>query len=92
MPIQGTAADIMKLAMINLHRALHEEKLKARMLLQVHDEVVLEVPDDELSRTAPLVREVLVGAYQLAVPLKVDVEVGQNWLEARIHAFSVDNY
>jgi DNA polymerase-1 len=81
MPIQGTAADIMKLAMINLHRALHEEKLKARMLLQVHDEVVLEVPDDELSRTAPLVREVLVGAYQLAVPLKVDVEVGQNWLE-----------
>ena len=81
MPIQGTAADIMKLAMINLHRELARQNLKARMLLQVHDEVVLEVPDEELSQVAPLVRQVMVDAYHLAVPLKVDVEVGQNWLE-----------
>jgi len=81
MPIQGTAADIIKIAMIRLHRALRERGLRSRMLLQVHDELVLEAPDDEVESVVPLVREVMGGAFELAVPLKVDVEVGQNWLE-----------
>ncbi len=81
MPIQGTAADIIKIAMIRLHRALREQGLRARMLLQVHDELVLEAPDDEVETVVPLVREVMGNAFQLSVPLKVDVEVGQNWLE-----------
>ncbi|MFQ5420354.1 MAG: DNA polymerase, partial [Anaerolineae bacterium] len=81
MPIQGTSADIMKLAMIQLHQALQTQNFQARMLLQVHDEVVLEVPDAEVSQVVPLVRQVMVDAFELSVPLKVDVEVGQNWLE-----------
>jgi len=81
MPIQGTAADIIKIAMIRLHRALGEKGLSARMLLQVHDELVLEAPDAEVDAVVPLVREVMVNAFELAAPLKVDVEVGQNWLE-----------
>ena len=81
MPIQGTAADIIKIAMIRLHQALQERSLRAAMILQVHDELVLEVPEDELPVVAPLVREVMEGAYELKAPLKVDVEVGPNWLE-----------
>jgi len=81
MPIQGTAADIIKIAMIRLHQALRQRGLRARMLLQVHDELVLEAPDDEVETVVPLVREVMGNAFELSVPLKVDVEVGQNWLE-----------
>jgi DNA polymerase-1 len=81
MPIQGTAADIIKIAMIRLHQALRERRLRSRMLLQVHDELVLEAPDDEVDAVIPLVQDVMGGASELAVPLKVDVEVGQNWLE-----------
>lgn len=84
MPIQGTAADIMKIAMINLHRALHEKGFKAKMLLQVHDEVVLSAPDNELSQLIPLVCQQMEEASDLSVRLKVDVEVGQNWLEMEI--------
>ena len=81
MPIQGTAADIMKIAMINLFRALREKGFSARMLLQVHDEVVLEAPENEVAAVVPIVRAEMVNAYRLSVPLKVDVEIGQNWLE-----------
>jgi DNA polymerase-1 len=81
MPIQGTAADIIKIAMIRLHRTMRERNLRARMLLQVHDELVLEAPDEEIKSVVPLVRQVMCSAYELAAPLKVDVEVGQNWLE-----------
>ncbi len=81
MPIQGTAADIMKIAMINLQRAMTARGFKARMLLQVHDEVVLEAPEDEVETLVPVVRAEMVNAYPLSVPLKVDVEIGQNWLE-----------
>ncbi|GAB4533970.1 MAG: DNA polymerase I [Anaerolineae bacterium] len=84
MPIQGTAADIIKIAMIRLHNALRERGLRARMLLQVHDELVLEAPDEEVEAVVPLVREVMGGAFELSVPLKVDVEVGQNWLEMEV--------
>ncbi|MEJ5200144.1 MAG: DNA polymerase I, partial [Anaerolineae bacterium] len=80
-PIQGTAADIIKIAMIRLHRALAEGGYRARMLLQVHDELVLEVPEAELTVVGPLVREVMEGAYPLKAALKVDLEAGPNWYE-----------
>lgn len=80
-PIQGTAADIIKMAMVRLHAALVEQGLRSRMLLQVHDELVLEVPDDELQVAAALVRQVMEGAYTLDAGLTVDVEVGPNWFE-----------
>lgn len=80
-PIQGTAADIIKMAMIRLHAALAEQGLHSRMLLQVHDELVLEVPDGELAEAAALVRAVMESAYTLDAGLTVDVEVGPNWFE-----------
>ncbi|MGC8839021.1 MAG: DNA polymerase I [Anaerolineae bacterium] len=80
-PIQGTAADIIKLAMIRIHRALQEQGLRTRMTLQVHDELVFEVPKEELGRVAPLVREIMEGAFPLDAPLKVDMKVGANWEE-----------
>ena len=81
MPIQGTAADIIKIAMVQLHEVLQQRGMRSRILLQVHDELVVEAPDDEVEATIPLLREVMSGAFQLTVPLKVDVEVGANWLE-----------
>lgn len=81
MPIQGTAADIMKQAMIDLHRALQEQNLASRMLLQVHDELVLEAPEDELDRVVALTRDKMCHAETLKAPLEVEVEAGQNWLE-----------
>jgi DNA polymerase-1 len=80
-PIQGTAADIIKIAMIRLHRRLKEAGLSARMLLQVHDELVLEAPDQEVAQTVALLREEMENAYALTVPLRVDVEVGPNWFD-----------
>jgi DNA polymerase I len=79
MPIQGTAADIMKLAMIRLHRHLRESGTRARMLLSVHDEVLLEVPRDEVEQLAPQVRDVMEGALALDVPLDVDLKTGDDW-------------
>jgi DNA polymerase-1 len=78
-PIQGSAADIMKIAMIRLHDRLRAAGLRARMLLQVHDELVLETPPEEIEAIASLVRTTMEDAYELAVPLRVDVEVGPNW-------------
>lgn len=80
-PIQGSAADIMKQAMIDLHTAIRERKLRSRILLQVHDELVLEAPEDEVLEAAELTRKVMREAYPLKVPLKVDVETGANWLD-----------
>jgi len=82
-PIQGSAADILKQAMLDLHARLRAAGLRSRMILQVHDELVLEAPDAELAQVAALVREAMEGAYSLAVPLKVDVERGRNWEEMR---------
>ena len=81
MPIQGSAADIIKLAMLRLHRMLREQNLGGRMLLQVHDEVVLEVPEGELQETSRVVHEAMEHAIELDVALKIDVEVGPNWLD-----------
>ena len=82
-PIQGTAADLMKKAMIEVWRALREKKFGARMILQVHDELVFEVPDKETSRVEPLVKEKMEGVFKLAVPLKVRLSWGINWAEAK---------
>jgi DNA polymerase-1 len=79
MPIQGAAADIMKFAMIRVDRALHESGMEAHQLLQVHDELVLETPRDEVVALVPLLREAMGGAADLRVPLDVDVKVGHNW-------------
>ncbi|NLG28904.1 MAG: DNA polymerase I, partial [Chloroflexi bacterium] len=81
MPIQGSAADILKLAMIALDRHLTERGLAAAMVLQVHDELVLEVPAAELDVVRPLVIDTMQNAYPLSVPLKVDAAVGTNWME-----------
>jgi DNA polymerase-1 len=78
-PIQGTAADIMKIAMINVQDALASSGLKSRMILQVHDELVLEVPVDELEMAVILVRRVMEEAYKLDIPLLTEARSGVNW-------------
>jgi DNA polymerase-1 len=83
MPVQGSAADIMKLAMIRLDRRLREQKLRARMVLQVHDELVLEVPEAEVEAAKALVVEVMENAYTLSVPLKVQASLGKTWMEMK---------
>lgn len=81
MPIQGTAADIIKIAMINLARALDEGKYKARLILQVHDELVLEVPEAEVDTVARLTVEIMEAAWALDAPLVADARTGPNWAE-----------
>lgn len=78
-PIQGSAADIIKIAMLRLERALQESNLRSRMLLQVHDELVLEVPEGEVETIVPLVTEMMEEAYRLDAPLRVDVRTGPTW-------------
>jgi DNA polymerase-1 len=80
-PIQGTAADIMKIAMLQVPGELIEAGLSAKMLLQVHDELVLECPEEELQQTADLVSEVMQKAYLLKIPLQTDARSGPNWNE-----------
>ncbi|MGQ9561101.1 MAG: DNA polymerase I [Candidatus Oleimicrobiaceae bacterium] len=82
MPIQGSAADLIKVAMINISRALRASGLKSKMILQVHDELVFEVPKSELAEVRELVRQEMEQAITLNVPIKVDIGVGRNWLEA----------
>ncbi|MDW8059255.1 MAG: DNA polymerase I [Thermomicrobium sp.] len=81
MPLQGTAADIMKLAMIRIHRALQERGFTSRMLLQVHDELVFEVPESELQSVSELVVSLMSSVVELAVPLEVDAKAGPNWAD-----------
>jgi DNA polymerase-1 len=78
-PVQGTAADVMKLAMIQVPGALHKAGLSARLLLQVHDELVLEVPEAEIEKTARLVQHVMSEAYALDIPLETEARIGKNW-------------
>ena len=82
-PIQGSAADIIKMAMIQLEKRLKEEKLEAKMLLQVHDELVFEVPENELTQLDALVKEVMENAVTLSVPLVTDSSWGKTWYEAK---------
>ncbi len=81
--IQGSAADLIKLAMIKIHRRLREEQLSARMLLQIHDELVFEVPPNELAHVAQLVSDEMSGVLELTVPLKVDLKSGDNWADCQ---------
>ena len=79
MPIQGSAADIMKLAMIELDRYLREHELRTQMTLTVHDELVFEMPVDERDRLVEVVPDLMASVYSLRVPLQVDLKIGQNW-------------
>ena len=79
--IQGSAADLIKRAMLAVDRAIGEHGLRARMLLQIHDELVFECPESEVERLAIAVREAMTRALALDVPLKVDIAVGPNWLD-----------
>ena len=81
MPIQGTNADMIKIAMVSLQRQLEELELRTRMILQVHDELVLEVPDTEMDLARELVRGAMEGAMPLRVPVKVEMKAGRNWYE-----------
>ncbi len=81
MPIQGTAADIIKIAMINLHRHIREKRYRSRMILQVHDELLFECPRDEVELLAPDVKRLMESAMPLQVPVVVDLKVGANWDE-----------
>ena len=83
--IQGTAADLIKLAMIRIHRRLREERLPARMLLQIHDELLFETPPAAAADLAMLVQQEMSGVMELAVPLKVDVKIGPNWAECEAY-------
>ncbi|MFP3879436.1 MAG: DNA polymerase I [Dehalococcoidia bacterium] len=80
-PVQGTSADIIKVAMIDLHREMQRRNLKSKMLLQVHDDLLFEVPENEVEEMKSLVPELMTGAVELRVPLKVDTKLGRNWAE-----------
>ncbi len=81
MEIQSSAADLIKLAMLNVHRRLNSEKRQAKMLLSVHDELVFEAPPKEVPAVAALVREEMINAMKLDVPLDVELAAGKNWLD-----------
>jgi DNA polymerase I len=81
-PIQGTAADMIKIAMIEIHRELKQRNLKTCMLLQVHDELVFDLRISEKEEVLPLVEEKMRSAIQLPVPIAVELGIGKNWLEA----------
>ena len=81
-PMQGSAADIIKIAMINIFDELEKKQLNSKMILQVHDELVFEVLNEEIEELSYIVKEKMQNAYQLKVPLKVDIGIGKNWLEA----------
>jgi DNA polymerase-1 len=82
-PLQGTAADLIKIAMIRIHRELTDKRLRTRLLLQVHDELVLESPADEVDEIRRLVKSEMESVQKLRVPLVVDVGVGANWRDAK---------
>jgi DNA polymerase I len=81
-PVQGTAADLIKIAMINIHRKLKERSFGTRMILQIHDELLFEAPEGELETVSVMIREEMEGALSLSVPLKVEIGHGANWAEA----------
>ena len=82
-PVQGSAADILKKAMVNIYNIFNEKKLRSKMLLQVHDELIFNVYNDELDIVRDIVYNTMVNVVNLSVPLDVDIEVGNNWYEAK---------
>jgi DNA polymerase-1 len=81
-PIQGSAADIIKIAMINIHKKLRTENWKSKMLLQVHDELVFDVHHSEIETIKPMIKHEMENAFKMDVPLEVEMGVGKNWFEA----------
>ena len=82
-PIQGTAADIMKIAMINVYNRLINEKLEAKIVLQIHDELIIECKIEEKEEVKRILKEEMENATELRVPLKVDISEAENWYEAK---------
>ena len=82
-PIQGSAADLIKVAMVRIHRRLASEKMRSHLILQVHDELLLDVPKAELDAAIALVKHEMEHAWDLLVPLRVDIGHGANWLVAQ---------
>jgi DNA polymerase-1 len=82
-PVQGSSADIIKIAMINLHREMEKRNLKSKMLLQIHDELLFEVVEAEVAEMKSLVSEIMPHAFELRVPVKIDIKLGKNWAEMR---------
>lgn len=81
MPLQGTASDIIKIAMLNVDRALHEQNLKAKLILQIHDELIVDTPEDEVEKVVNILHTQMENVIKLRVPLEVDVEVGDSWYD-----------
>lgn len=81
--IQGTAADIIKIAMIRVSRRLREENLSSRLILQIHDELLVETKEEEIGEVYNILKEEMMGAADLSVPLLVDIEKGKTWYEAK---------
>ena len=82
-PIQGSSADIIKLAMIKINNLLKEKNLKTKMLIQVHDELIFDVYEDEFDEIKSLIKDTMENIYKLSVPLKVSIEYGKNWYDAK---------
>ena len=82
-PIQGTAADIIKLAMVKVYKTLKDNKLKTKMIIQVHDELIFDVPKEELEKLKQIVTDIMDNVYELSVPLEIDINYGKNWAEAK---------
>jgi DNA polymerase I len=82
-PLQATAADLMKMAMLKVHQRLQQESLKSQVIMQVHDELLLEVPESEIAATREIVKQEMESVYQLSIPLIVEVHEGKNWMEAK---------
>jgi len=83
MPVQGTSADIIKVAMVKLYSEMQQRQLKSKILLQVHDELLFEVPQEEFEEMSQLVSETMSTSLKLSVPLKIDIKSGQNWGELK---------
>ena len=82
-PIQGTSADIMKMAMINVHHRFKKDNIESKILLQVHDEIIVDVKLNELEQVKKIIKEEMENVYKLDVPLKVEIDTGTNWYEAK---------
>ena len=80
-PVQGSSADIIKIAMINVHREMERRNLRSKMLLQIHDDLLFEVPEAEVEEMKSLVAELMARAVELRVPVKIDIKLGRNWGE-----------
>ena len=83
MPLQGTASDIIKVAMNKVYNALKQNNLKSKLILQIHDELIVDCDKDEVTQVVNILREEMEGAVRLSVPLKVDVNMGRNWFDCK---------